>query len=62
MDAPRLLTQQILAGRESRDWIRQGMLPRDWVAVVSYDQKLVVRFVSVGTKTLRARYAKLERA
>jgi len=26
------------------------------------DQKLVVRFVSVGTKTLRARYAKLERA
>ncbi len=25
------------------------------------DQKLVVRFVSVGTKTLRARYAKLER-
>jgi DNA helicase-2/ATP-dependent DNA helicase PcrA len=26
------------------------------------DQKLVVRFASVGTKTLRARYAKLERA
>ncbi len=26
------------------------------------DQKLVVRFVTVGTKTLRAKYAKLERA
>jgi DNA helicase-2/ATP-dependent DNA helicase PcrA len=26
------------------------------------DQKLVVKFVSVGQKTLRARYAKLERA
>jgi DNA helicase-2/ATP-dependent DNA helicase PcrA len=26
------------------------------------DQKLVVKFVSVGTKTLRARYAKLQRA
>ena len=26
------------------------------------DQKLVVRFASVGTKTLRAKYAKLQRA
>ena len=26
------------------------------------DQKLVVQFASVGTKTLRARYAKLQRA
>jgi hypothetical protein len=26
------------------------------------DQKLIVRFASVGQKTLRARYAKLERA
>jgi hypothetical protein len=26
------------------------------------DQKLVVKFISVGQKTLRARYAKLERA
>jgi hypothetical protein len=26
------------------------------------DQKLVVSFASVGRKTLRARYAKLERA
>ena len=26
------------------------------------DQKVVVKFVSVGTKTLRARYAKLQRA
>ena len=26
------------------------------------DQKLVVKFASVGTKTLRARYAKLQRA
>ena len=42
VDAPRLLTQQILAGRESREWLQRGMLPSDWVAVVSYDQKLIV--------------------
>ena len=28
----------------------------------SFDAKLVVKFVTVGTKTLRARYAKLQRA
>ena len=31
----------------------------DYLAKPWDDQKLVVKFVSVGTKTLRARYAKL---
>jgi VWFA-related protein len=42
IDAPQLLTQQILAGRQSRDWIREAVQPHDWVAVVSYDNKLIV--------------------
>ena len=42
IDAPQLLKQQILAGRESRDWVREAVQPHDWVAVVSYDNKLIV--------------------
>lgn len=43
IDAPQLLTQQIQAGRQVRDWIRTGMLPSDWVAIVSYDNKLILQ-------------------
>jgi VWFA-related protein len=43
IDAPQLLTQQIQAGRQVRDWIRTGMLPSDWVAIASYDSKLVLQ-------------------
>lgn len=42
IDAPQLLTQQVLAGRQSRDWLREEVQPHDWVAVVSYDNKLIV--------------------
>jgi len=41
-DAPELLTSQLDAGRRAREWVRKGLLANDWVAVVSYDQKLKV--------------------
>lgn len=34
--------QQLEAGRKARRWVREEMLPTDWVAVVSYDVKLNV--------------------
>lgn len=44
IDAPQLLTQQIVAGRHARDWVKSSdLLPSDWVAVVSYDNKLIVQ-------------------
>ncbi len=41
-EAPRLLQRQIEAGQEARQWVREQMLPRDWMAVVSYQKKLKV--------------------
>ncbi len=38
----RLLQQQLDAGRKSRDWIETEMGPSDWVAVLSYDNKLEI--------------------
>lgn len=37
-----LLQQQLLAGRQSVDWVTNDMGPSDWIAVVSYDVKLQV--------------------
>lgn len=37
-----LVRQQFEAARKTERWIRQEMLPGDWVAVVSYDVKLKV--------------------
>jgi len=34
--------QQLEAARKARRWVREEMLPTDWVAVVSYDAKLAV--------------------
>jgi VWFA-related protein len=42
VDAPVLLTQQVDAGRRTKEWIDSQLLPNDWVAVVSYDVKLKV--------------------
>lgn len=36
----RIVERQLNAGRQSQDWVREEMLPGDWVAVVSYDVKL----------------------
>lgn len=42
VDAPELLASQLDAGKRAREWVRTGLLRNDWVAVVSYDQKLKV--------------------
>ncbi len=42
VDAPELLVSQLDAGKRAREWVRKGLLLNDWVAVVSYDQKLKV--------------------
>ena len=44
------------------NWLAVGVGTVLSVEDLEDDQKLVVRFVSVGQKTLRAKYAKLERA
>ena len=43
VDAPVLLRQQIDAGQRTREWVSKNLLPNDWVAVASYDQKLKVQ-------------------
>ena len=43
VDAPELLSQQMEAVQRARDWVARELLPNDWVAVVSYDQKLKVQ-------------------
>jgi len=42
-EAPQLLTNQMDAVQRARDWVRKDLLLNDWVAVVSYDQKLKVQ-------------------
>jgi len=41
-DVP-LLRQQFDAGRFAKQWVRNDLLPDDWVAVVSYDSRLRVQ-------------------
>jgi VWFA-related protein len=43
VDAPQLLVQQMEAVQRARDWVSRELLPNDWVAVVSYDQRLKVQ-------------------
>ncbi len=38
----RLLRQQLDAGRKAHNWVRDELSGSDWVAVVSYDVKLIV--------------------
>ena len=38
-----MVRQQLRASRQSQRWVREEMLPGDWVAVVSYDVKLKVQ-------------------
>ncbi len=42
-DAPQLISRQLEAGRQAREWVLEGRQPSDWVAVVSYDHKLKVQ-------------------
>lgn len=41
-EVPGLLSRQIEAIEESRQWLAQELLPGDWVAVVSYEYRLQV--------------------
>ncbi|MEA2559686.1 MAG: hypothetical protein QOH06_1190 [Acidobacteriota bacterium] len=43
VDAPELLARQVEAGQRAREWVLKSRQPADWVAVVSYDQKLKVQ-------------------
>ncbi|MEO8197240.1 MAG: VWA domain-containing protein [Thermoanaerobaculia bacterium] len=42
VDVPVLLQRQIRAGRDAIEWLRAGLAPTDWVAVVGYDNRLKV--------------------
>jgi len=42
-DAPRLLSQQLEAAKRAKGWVDGEILPNDWVAVVSYDNRLKVQ-------------------
>ena len=52
VDTSRLLRQQFEASRHSQRWVREEMLPGDWVAVVSYDFKLKVHQDFTQDRTL----------
>ena len=40
VDVPALLQRQIRAGKDAIDWLRSGLAPTDWVAVVGYANRL----------------------
>ena len=42
IDVPVLLQRQIRAGKDAIEWLRAGLAPTDWVAVVGYDNRLKV--------------------
>ncbi|MBP7586550.1 MAG: VWA domain-containing protein [Thermoanaerobaculia bacterium] len=42
VDVPGLLQRQIRAGKDAVEWLRAGLAPTDWVAVVGYDNRLKV--------------------
>lgn len=39
-DLPAAMARLIEAGGAAKEWVRTGLLPNDWVAVVSFDHKL----------------------
>lgn len=39
-DVPVLLQRQIRAGKDAIEWLRSGLSPTDWVAVLGYDNRL----------------------
>ncbi len=42
VDVPVLLQRQIRAGKDAVEWLRAGLAPTDWVAVVGYDNRLKI--------------------
>ena len=39
-DVPGLLQRQVRAGKDAIEWLRAGLAPTDWVAVLGYDNRL----------------------
>ena len=39
-DVPGLLQRQVRAGKDAIEWLRTGLAPADWVAVLGYDNRL----------------------
>ncbi len=39
-DVPGLLQRQVRAGKDAIEWLRGGLAPTDWVAVLGYDNRL----------------------
>lgn len=39
-DVPGLLQRQVRAGKDAIEWLREGLAPTDWVAVLGYDNRL----------------------
>lgn len=39
-DVPGLLQRQVRAGKDAVEWLREGLAPTDWVAVLGYDNRL----------------------
>ncbi len=42
VDVPGLLQRQIRAGKDAVEWLRAGLAPTDWVAVLGYDNRLKI--------------------
>lgn len=55
-----LMQQQLRAGRDAKEWVRETLAPADWVAVVGYDRKLEVH--QDFTRDRRAIAAAIDRA
>jgi VWFA-related protein len=41
-DIPNILSQQLEAGRKAKEWVSNQLLRNDWVAVVGWNNKLIV--------------------
>ncbi len=41
-DVPGLLQRQVRAGKDAVEWLRAGLAPTDWVAVLGYDNRLKI--------------------
>lgn len=54
-EVPGLLSRQLEAAEQSRDWLGRELLPRDWVAVVTWDNRLqVVQDFTFDVEALQA--------
>lgn len=55
-----LMQQQLRAGQDAKEWLREALAPADWVAVVGFDRKLEVH--QDFSRDRRATAAAIDRA